>query len=217
VLIWDESSSSILGCVVNDFANLLRIEICSRAASSSRKHGTGGGGGARRSARRGVRKGRRGGHGVSSCECASKQCFDETRPPGQQFKCPTQPGSPLAKLLEIRVRTGRRPPLILKHIRWGVYHDKPFEPETIRPLPRHLTAHSLVIPSPHPGDDEVTFYPPRGSPHEHTFVKPILYHLVSALNDGAYLVYEDCHRRQHEPPGITCKYLKRLLGRTLHP
>jgi hypothetical protein len=153
--------------------------------------------------------------GVPFCSCqGDDKCFDETRPPGQQFKYPTQPGAPLAKLLAIRQRTGRRPPIILKHIRWGVYHDKPFEPETSHPLPRHPAADSLVFPSPGPRDHQVMVYPPRGSPHEHTFVKPIPSHVVSALNDGAYLGYEDRRWREHEPQGITRKYLKHLLARS---
>jgi hypothetical protein len=98
-----------------------------------------------------------------------------------------------------------------------VYHGKQFEPETIHPLPRHLAAESLVFPSSGPRDNQVKFYPQRGSPHEHTFVKPIPGHLVSALNDSAYLGYKDRRWHRHKPLRITREYLKHLLGRTLHP
>jgi hypothetical protein len=100
---------------------------------------------------------------MPSCVCGHS--VDETRPPGQQNKYPTQPGAALAKLMRDR-QQGIPLPLDLKHIRWGIFHEKPFEPEPLIPTPTRLIPRVAST-------DPVSIYPPEGSSHEHTFKKEI--------------------------------------------
>jgi hypothetical protein len=141
--------------------------------------------------------------------CICGHCVDETRPPRQQNKYPTQPGVPLAKLMRDRQR-GVPLPLDLKHIRWGVFHEKPFEPEPLLPTPTRLVT-SVASYAP------MSIYPPKGSSHEHTFKKEIPKHVLHALALSTFFGHEDRHWRRNDPVGITRKYLKSLLGRPLTP
>jgi hypothetical protein len=144
---------------------------------------------------------------MPSCVCG--HCVDETRPPGQQNKCPTQPGAPLAKLMRDRQR-GVPLPLDLKHIRWGVFHEKPFEPEPLIPTPTRLFPRVAST-------DPLSIYPPEGSSHEHTFKKEIPEHVLHALALSTFFGHKVRHWRRNDPIGITRKYVKALLGHQLTP
>jgi hypothetical protein len=103
-------------------------------------------------------------------------------------------------------------PLDLKHIRWGVFHEKLFEPEPPKPLPTRLV---VCIAS--YNNDEVAIYPPEGSPHEHTFQEKIPEHILGILNLSVFFGHDDHRWRRNDLVGSTRKYLKRLLGRPLTP
>jgi hypothetical protein len=88
-------------------------------------------------------------------------------------------------------------PLDLKHIRWGVFHEKPFEPEPLIPTPTRLVT-------------SVASY-------EHTFKKDIPDHVLGALALSTFFGHDDRHWCRNDPIGITRNYLKSLLGRPLSP
>jgi hypothetical protein len=149
---------------------------------------------------------------LSMSMCVCDECFDETRPLRQQYKYPTQPGAPLAKLMLNRQR-GVPLPLDLKHIRWGVFHEQPFEPEPLKPLPTRLVMNITSYKN-----DEMAIYPPKGSQHEHTFQKKIPEHILGILNLSVFFGHDDRSWIRNDPVGITRKYLKRLLvGSPLTP
>jgi hypothetical protein len=101
-------------------------------------------------------------------------------------------------------------PLGLKHIRWGVFHAKRFEPEPLIPTPTRLVPRFA-------SNDPVSIYPPKGSSHEHTFNKDIPNHILGTLALSTFFGHDDRRWRRNDPIGITRKYLKSLLGRPLTP
>jgi hypothetical protein len=122
---------------------------------------------------------------MPSCICG--HCFDETHLLGQQNKYQTQLGAHLAKLMLDRQR-GVPLLLDLKHIRWGVFHEKPFEPKPLIPTPTRLVPRIA-------SNDPVSIYPPKGkgkgSSHKHTFNKTIPDHILGILSSSTFLVHDD--------------------------